>query len=420
MITFSAKDNLATLAAHADDESSVPHSGPFDRILASHFQTAPGADFSVTCFPAVVNGGTKCPGQYQGNLQPYAIYVPATPPPAQGYGMTLQLHSLSANYNQYLGTRNQSQFALRGTGSITITPESRGPDGFNDGYAGADVFEVWADVAARYPLNPDWTVATGYSMGGMGTFKLAEEFPDLFAKAQPTVGYSASTSATTSGLAPSLRNIPVLMWNMATDELVPENSYLPTAQALDTAGYRYQLDIYSPGDHLTLAINDQYAPAAAFLGTTTVNRNPAHVTYVVDPALDYANLGFVADHAYWLSGVVERSATQATGTVDVFSHGFGVEDPTASATQHGAGTLTGGTFPAIGYASRSKTGRAAPSIPVADALDINATHVSTVTVNPTRASVDCNATLHVTTDGPLIVTLAGCPNGTSYWAGAVP
>ena len=47
----------------------------------------------------------------------------------------------------------------------------------------------------------------------------------------------------------SLRNIPVLMWNAAADELVPETSYLPTAQELDRLGYRYELDIYS-GEHL--------------------------------------------------------------------------------------------------------------------------------------------------------------------------
>jgi C-terminal binding-module, SLH-like, of glucodextranase len=411
---FSAAVDFAKLAAGVDDESAVPQTGPFDRILASHFTTAPGADFSVNCFPTAVNGGADCPGQYQGNLQPYAIYVPPSPAPKR-YGLTLLLHSLGANYNQYLGSRNQSQFALRKTGSITITPESRGPDGFNDGYAGADVFEVWADVAARYPLDPDWTVITGYSMGGMGTFKLAEQFPDLFAKAQPTVGYSASTSASTPGLIASLRNIPFLMWNMATDELVPESSYLPTAEALDAAGYRYQLDVYSPGDHLTLAINDQYAPAAAFLGNTSVKRNPAHVTFVVDPGLDYPSLGFVADHAYWLSAITERDTTQATGTIDVFSHGFGTGDPAPSATQSGSGTLTGGTFPALGYASQSKTWGPVPAIAVSDQLDITATNVSAVSVDPARARVDCNATLDVSTDGPLTVTLIGCPSGTSHW-----
>ena len=110
----------------------------------------------------------NCPGQYQGRLQPYAIYVPARPAPARGYGMTLLMHSLSANYNQYSSTRNQSQLGERGAGSIVITPESRGPDENYENYGAADVFDVWADVARLYRLDPDWTVASGYSMGGVG------------------------------------------------------------------------------------------------------------------------------------------------------------------------------------------------------------------------------------------------------------
>ena len=307
-----ANVDFRKLAANTSDESGVPQSGPMDRILASHFETAQGADFSTPCF----GGDTStCPGAYQGRLQPYAIYVPRKPLPREGYGMTLLLHSLGATYNQYLGSRNQSQFGERGSGSIVITPLSRGPDGFYDNLAGADVFEVWADVARRYKLDPDWTVITGYSMGGFGTFKLAEQFPDLFARAQPTVGESEDTN-----MIASLRNIPVLMWNAAADELVPPTSYLPTADELDRLGYRYELDVYT-AEHLTLAIHDQYAPAAEFLGTAKVNRNPAHVTYVVDPTLDHADLSFVADHAYWLSGARTRGSGQ--GTVDAFSHGLG-------------------------------------------------------------------------------------------------
>ena len=404
---FHADVDFAKLAAGITDNGGVPTTGPMDRILASHFSLGAGNNYSVACFPGAVSGGTGCSGEYLGNLQPYAIYIPSQPMPSTGYGMTLLLHSLGANYNQYLSTHNQSQFGDRGTGSIVITPESRGPDGFNDGIAGAEVFEVWADVAARFQLNADWTVITGYSMGGMGTFKLAEEFPDLFAKAQPTVGYSA-----VNALVPSLRNIPVLMWNMATDELVPPASYGPTALDLDNAGYRYELDVYSPGDHLTLAINDQYAPAAAFLGTTTVNRDPAHVTFVVDPALDYPQYGFVADHAYWVSGIKART-TSTTGTIDVTSSGFGTGDPTPSATTPGAGALTGGTIPAIPYVSTSKTWGPTPSAAVADALTINATNVSAITIDVARAHVDCAAHLTIDTDGPLTVTLAGCPSSTT-------
>jgi hypothetical protein len=48
---------------------------------------------------------------------------------------------------------------------------------------------------------------------------------------------------------------------------------------------------------------------------------------------------------------------------------------------------------------------------VADALDINAGNIGTVTIDAARARVDCSAQLHVTTDGPLKVKLADCPGG---------
>src|SRR6266566_2522542 len=412
---FHADVDFAKLAAAVNDDmpgqpGGVPQTGPIDRILVSHFETAQGADFSVNCFPASTSGGSNCPGQYQGVLQPYAIYVPSAPMPRLGYGMTLLLHSLSTNYNQYLGSRNQSQFGDRDGGSIVITPESRGPDGFYDSYAGADVFEVWADVARRYRLDPAWSAITGYSMGGLGTFKLAEQFPDLFAKAQPTVGFSGDDN-----LVASLRNIPFLMWNSLVDELVPPTDYLPTAEKLDSLGYRYELDVFTPGDHLTLAINDQFAPAAAFLDLTKVNRNPAHVTFVADPTLDYPALGFVADHAYWLSGIELRSSTppvtggHAEGTIDALSYGFGTGDPIPSATQFGAGTLTGGNLPTpLAYTRQYRTWGPVPALPRLKRIDLTARNVAAVTINVQRASVGCSVDLHVDTDGPITIELAGC------------
>ena len=406
--------DFAKLAAGVTDDmpgqpGGVPQVGPMDRMLASRFDVGQGADFSVSCFPSSERGGADCPGQYQGVLQPYAIYVPEQPRPLRGYGMTLLLHSLSTNYNQYLGTRNQSQFGERGPGSIVITPESRGPDGFYDGLAGADVFEVWADVARLYRLDPDWVAITGYSMGGYGTFKLAEQFPDLFAKAQPTVGASGDNN-----LVASLRNIPFLMWNSAVDELVPPTSYEPTARKLDALGYRYELDVFAPSEHLTLAINDQFQPAADFLAVTKVNRDPAHVTYVVDPTIDYPALGFVGDHAYWLSGATIRDTTpplsgHAQGTIDAISYGFGSGDPTPSGTQVGGGTLTGGNLPApLLFTSQLQTWGPAPGVPRARRLDLVARNIAAITVNVRRAKIGCHPDVHVDTDGPITITLDRC------------
>jgi predicted esterase len=409
---FFANVNFAKLGAGTTDNSQVPVDGPMDRILASHFEPAQGANYSGECGLQGAEDPSTCVPEYQGNLQPYAVYIPAGGVPAGGYGMTLLLHSLSANYNQYYGSRNQSQFADRTKPSIVITPEARGPDQEYEGLGAADVFEVWADIARLYPLNPAYSDITGYSMGGIGTFKLGSQFPDLFARAQPTVGFE-----TNNDVLASMRNLPVLMWNASADELVNASDYGQTAEKLSSLGYRYELDVYQPcanplcspvlPNHLMLAINDQFAPAAAFLGSATVNFNPAHVTYVVDTARDHPEYGIRGDHAYWASGLtVRQSGTD--GHFDVFSHGFGTGDPVATGSQPGTGTLTGGNMGPLSYASLTQTWGPATPAPASDTLDVNATNIATATIDPSRAHVDCNAKLNVTSDGPITITLAGC------------
>jgi hypothetical protein len=421
---FHAEVDFSKLVAKVEDDmpgqpTGVPQSGYFDRILASHFSDGQGADYAT----GGCGSSAQCIGEMRGQLLPYAIYVPAGTAPSAGWGATLLLHSLSANYNQFEGTKNQSEFAARGGGSIVFTPSGRGPDGWYYDHAGADTFEVWADVAAHYPLDPSFTDIAGYSMGGYGTYKFTSQFPDLFARAQPTVGppglgvwvppgepEPGGNQSLTERMLASVRNVPFLIWDETTDELVPIAGVLEQVKTFDELGYRYEFDQFQAGDHLTLAINDEYAPAAVFLGTETVTRNPAHVTYAYNPTMDFAADGTTAGHAYWLYGVTLRdpSGSAPLGTIDVRSEGFGLADPVPGETEHGAGALTGGQIPAIPYTSQSKSWAPAQSAPAQDTLDINATNVSAVTIDAKRAKVNCKAHLNVVTDGPLTVTLADC------------
>ena len=406
---FFAKVKFRKLARKKRDNGKVPKTGPMDRIYSSSFELAQGADFSVSCFPG---GEADCPGQYQGRLQPYAIYVPKKPRPKSGYGLTLLLHSLSANYNQYLGTRNQEQYGERGTGSIVITPEARGPDEFYENYGAADVFDVWADVARRFKLDPDWTVATGYSMGAIGSFKLAAQYPDLFARIQSTVG----DEGTTDVLA-SLRNVPVQMWNNHGDELVNNLSFQETADALDALGYRYELAAFQPcaspacsplfPNHLQLAVNDWYAPAAEFLGDARVDRDPAHVTYVVFPERSHPELDTNADHAYWVSGLALAEGAEQ-GEIDAVSHGFGVGDPEPSATERGTGTLSGGHLGDLLFTSQAITWGEVPQTPVGNRIDVTASGIATATIDVERAGVECDAEVNIESDVPLEIELASC------------
>jgi hypothetical protein len=147
-----------------------------------------------------------------------------------------------------------------------------------------------------------------------------------------------------------------------------------------------------------------------------VNRNPAHVTYVRNPKMDFASVQTVADHAYWLSGIGLRdgSGSAPLGTVDARSEGFGTGDPKPGATQRGSGTLSGGHLGSLGYTSQSKAWGATPKTAQADVLNLDAKNIGRVTVHPGRAKLDCAATLNVKTDGRVTVTLAGCGRSVTF------
>jgi hypothetical protein len=402
---FVAQVDFGKLAVGVDDDSAVPKTGPLNRILASHYTFGQGLDRTRVCFdiPSSFEAGAACEGNMVGQLQPYAIYVPDGPKPERGWGMTLLLHSLSANYNQYSASKNQSQLALRGEGSIVVTPSGRGPDGFYAGFAEADTFEVWADVARHYPLDPDWVAVSGYSMGGFGTYRMLARWPDLFARGFSVVGEPGSALP---GLA-SLRNTPLMNWNAVADELVNLAGVIEAQQALTDLGLRHVQWIFPAADHLTLATNDEYQPGADFLGTHRVDRDPPHITYVVNTAEDNEGATMVADHAYWLSQLQARDPS-LIGTIDVRSEGFGVADPTVLDLQNGAGVLMGGTHGPSPYVEQKLEWSDAPAAPVADRLHVIASNIARVAIDPMRARVSCGADVQVESDGPIDVQLEGC------------
>ena len=415
---FSATVDFARLADHVDDDmpgqpAGVPVSGPMNRILASSRETASGVHPETICSAALVEAGS-CAGQFTGRLQPYSVYVPPLAAPTRGYGLTLLLHSFTENYNEFTGLRYQSELGNIGTGSVVLTPEARGPDGFYYSGAEADVFETWADVARHYRLDGGRAAIAGYSMGAVGVWRIASQFPDLFARAAPAVSGPNNTEI------PNLRNVPLLVWLAGQDELQTQTVFVATQLQLDSIGYPYEVDYFEPADHLTLHLNDEWAPVAAFLADNVVDRSPPHVSLTYNPSVDFPDLGIVGDHAYWVSSMRPRSASggvstpyqgsSTTASIDVRSGGFGISDPGFS-TWSGAGTLGGGQLPALPYVSHGVSVGSPPPTPVVDRLTITATNVAEVTIDPVRARVTCAAALAVTTDGPMIVHLSGCPGG---------
>lgn len=396
---FFAEVDFAKLAARSTDDSGVPSSGPLVRLFPSRFSFGQGVDHSKACdrFP------TTCEGVLVGQLQTYSLYVPAKAVPARGWGLTLQLHALSGVYSLYNGSQYQSQFGDRASGSLVLTPGGRGPNGDYIDITEADVFEAWADVARHYKVDPDWTAISGYSMGGGGTYKLSMRWPDLFGRA---MGSAAVATEDQGSYLPPLRNIPLLTWVGTADEgSAPEiQGAIDRATA---AGLRFALDSFTAAEHLTIYTNNEWAPAAEWLGEHRIDRNPPHITYWVDPRWDSERAGMVADHAYWLSGMKRRADT-AIGKIDVRSEGFGLGDAPVLGAVGSVGVLMGGTHGPAPFQRTSQDWGPAPAAAKADRLVIIASNLATVTVDVQRAKVSCAADVQLSSDGPMRVELAGC------------
>jgi predicted esterase len=434
---FFASVDFVKLAWGRDDDMSgqpggVPRTGYLNRILASHFEAAQGRGGGSTQQPDLCPAEGCQPPSFAGRLQPYEIYVPERHAPRDGYGLMINPHAAGGNHNSYAGgqSRWQQQIGERDTPYISITPNARGTTYWYYGQAGAEVFEIWADVAHRYKLDPSRTMMGGLSMGGYATWKLAGQFPDLFAAVPsivpcPSSGVGYRQGAAVPGgeasltrlLAPSFRNLPQLIWVGTSDTVCSYWAQVEYANQLDTMGYRYEFYSFPVGHAFPLG--NEFGPMVDWMGTRQRVEDPVRVTYVLNGMMNEPALGMNADHAYWVSDLKLRNAaaTPPTGTVDVFSHGFGRGDAAATPTATEAGTYQGATQP-ISYVKQSRDWQQAPRIRDRNRLDITATNISELTINTKRARVSCHADLNVTSDGPIRVTLDGCGHhGRHYFKG---
>lgn len=399
---FFAEVDFAKLARGENDESQVPKTGFMNRLFASRYVFGQGVDYLKEC--GGISAARPCDGAMVGQLQPYTIYVPEKVPPPSGYGLTLLLHALSANLNQYLGSRHAQQLGERSTGALVVTPAGRGPDGFYFDVAEADVFEVWADVARHYPLDPDWTVMSGISMGGIGSFRLATRYPDLFARIMPVVAAAGGSSARLA----SLLNVPVMMWNSTLDELQPVVSTEGTVGDLDDLAYRYDVFRFETWDHLTPSTNDFYQPGADFLGEARVERTPVQIRYVLAPEEDEPRVDAIADHVYWLSGLRLRDDSAGAGTIDARTEGLGRLPALPQPAVQSQAVLTGGYHEPAPYTRRVLEWAAPEAAARQNRLHLTLSNIGEITVHPAAAGLDCAARVELQSDGPVQIRLAGC------------
>jgi pimeloyl-ACP methyl ester carboxylesterase len=416
---FYANVDFVKLAGGKDDNSQVPTKGFMSRILVSHFESAQGRGTAGNLGQACAQ---PCIPQFAGRLQPYEIYVPTKTPPSSGYGLTIDLHSASANYARWLGGSRHVQFGERGTGSIVITSNGRG---LTSGYwaeAAADPFEAWADVARLYKIDPDYVALAGVSMGAMGTFRFAGMFPDLFAAMAVSVGCPSDP------VFLNHRYVPAFIHTGDVDTTTNCHPGNPVLEKYLATNSQYLWWNFLQQPHAFSSIPRDWQPFADYLGMKKRTADPPHVTFAYNANTVEEKFGVNPDHVYWISqvrirdlnhkvqGAASTNAIEgplpAYGIVDVISYGMGVGEPVLNPVQKGKGVYKFGvdSFAWPNYDSQEETWGAVQKTTARNALAIKAENIASVTIDPKRAKVDCNAEIKVDSDGPIEVKMIGCKN----------
>jgi dienelactone hydrolase len=319
---------------------------------------------------------------------------------------------LSGGYNRYASfTPDFIRQVGEERGKIVVTTSGRGPGVPYDDQAELDLFEAWADAAVHYDIDSDRVTIGGYSMGGIGTHRIASKWPDLFAEGFSIVGslggprtdeaFGEDLYKNQELIAINQRHVPLLIWQGTNDYLAPYPLVLKYEQVLNDLGLRHEFDTFPGYEHLTFGYRDEWGPGAAFLDDTTVTRAPPRITYRRVPHLDNNDLGLIHDQVYWISDIAVGDGADH-GLVDVRSLGFGEAEPIVQRYRRE------GTEPAPHIERGVEWEEPLSDPPPRNALDLALEDVSSVTVWVEEANLDPDReiTVTVTSTIPATITLA--------------
>jgi predicted esterase len=419
---YSLKVNWRQLARHARTPQPSP-TGYSNRWYVTPLRLGQGVVDAAS--------GTYTGPTYLGRVQPYAVYVPTGYNPRQPTKLTWILHSLGANLNQYGGVApSQLKEECQDRNSICATTE-----GFSSGQwyydeSEVDFWDVWHQLAQAYDLSPDATVMSGYSMGGWASYKLPEEYPDLFAQSMPLEGpvicgervYGPIGSAAGAGqctsdgdstpLIVNLRWIPYVMTYGAIDELVPFAGGQEQIAQFRNLGYRFYAVDYPAEDHMVFSLQNDFTPADSQLGSLNRTQDPGSFTFTW-----YPNLVQTVDHAgqageigptsdYWISGLAGRN-TAAGQLATVTASSSAIRQTVEKPSEHFGVSALPEPTPAV---TDSQTWTPAGNTAVSQALSLSFQNVARAAVDTVRGGLTC-ATIRATTDGPTALTLTALRRG---------
>lgn len=253
-------------------------------------------------------------------------------------------------------------------GALVIANSGRGWGSLYQRWGEADQLEVLADAARFYRLDRDRLVASGGSMGGIGTWVFAARTPDLIRAAVPIDGWAGWTEAqslpTTVGsqyagglrtfddLMPNLRQLRVHAESTFTDPVVPpQTALLRNVRPLEAAGGEV-VDYICQGTHGTqLRVSNLWVAAIADELRGPPRPLPSRVWYATDAVQQRLSrpLGLDRRQAYW----VQRIRAGGDGVVDLTADTLPSTEPARLETLDGAeASPSAGSAPCARFGQR--------------------------------------------------------------------
>lgn len=369
------------------------------------------------------SGGIFSTNIYKGAYQPYLVLHRGDPQESDN-PLVVFMHGASQNHLQntywYEPASAVNTFDYPG---ITVFPFARGETLGYEGVAEFDVLEVLQDAQRRLPVDPDRTVLAGFSMGGIGTYKLASLYPDLFSTAIAHFGYGSDSY----GIMDNLLNIPFRADNGMIDYLVNAALFLPDRDKGQELGYDFRFFDVTNAHH---ALQPHLSNCLYLNAIHKMRqRNPGRVRYVIEPErfIEDAASGLLLryDRAYWVSDIEPRPDA-ARAVVDISAHSLAQPSETNTVVESHETALNRdycGPNPAVTPTpAAGSEWRELSIIPAPDqsaeggnGATLNLEGVAALTLDLPRMSISARAplTLDIKGDGVTEITLLG------DWAGLV-
>ena len=171
-----------------------------------------------------------------GEIMPYRVYVPASYKKGKRHPLIIALHGLGGNEDSMFARRYGMTALSEERGYIMAAPMGYREDGGYGAMGGRnthrgemseqDVMNVLARMRDQYNIDEDRIYLMGHSMGAIGTWSLAAQYPDIWAALGPIAGLG--DPATTQ----VFKHIPQIVVHGDADNTVPVGGSRAMVEAL--------------------------------------------------------------------------------------------------------------------------------------------------------------------------------------------